>query len=214
MEGVGRKLIGLVGSGGLLCCLAGAALAAETGSAAAQRDNRIEKRIETRIERDRQLRQHAIEVQVNDGMATLTGTVPSEAARARAERLARVKGVTEVDNQIQVRTQAEGNDLTPGATGPGTGVPPGNGEATENGEAAEPSGARIRRTEERTETEVETVPAQPRAKDQPLPRTETPDAGTPDAAVPRTTPAEPSLPPEPVPPAQPAEPGTTDPGFE
>jgi osmotically-inducible protein OsmY len=49
-----------------------------------------------------------IDVDVNGGVATLTGTVPTEADRAKAATLANVKGIARVDNKILV-------DL-PGAT--------------------------------------------------------------------------------------------------
>jgi osmotically-inducible protein OsmY len=66
-------------------------------------DNRLEDRIEDRIERDKRLKQRDIDVDVDDsGVVRLQGSVPTAAERARAERLARVKGVSRVDNEINV----------------------------------------------------------------------------------------------------------------
>src|SRR4029453_6296776 len=67
-------------------------------------DNQIEKRIHT----DATLKKYNIDVDVRGGVAKLTGTVPTEADRAKAAKLANVKGIARVDNKIVV-------DL-PGAT--------------------------------------------------------------------------------------------------
>jgi len=47
-------------------------------------------------------------VAVNDGVVTLTGTVETAAQRDRAGRLAKVTGITRVDNQIAVDKSARG----------------------------------------------------------------------------------------------------------
>jgi hyperosmotically inducible protein len=65
-------------------------------------DNRVEERIEARISHDAKMKGHDIKVDVDDGVATLKGKVPDQAHKARAERLARVAGVTKVDNKIDV----------------------------------------------------------------------------------------------------------------
>jgi osmotically-inducible protein OsmY len=77
------------------------------GTAAAS-DKVLDSRIEQRIHSDATLKKHHIDVSVDAGVATLTGTVPTEADRVKATRLATVKGIARVDNKITV-------DL-PGAT--------------------------------------------------------------------------------------------------
>ena len=81
------------------------------GTAAAS-DKVLDSRIEQRIHSDAMLKKHHIDVSVDKGVATLTGTVPTEAERVKATRLATIKGIARVDNKIIV-------DL-PGATSTGT----------------------------------------------------------------------------------------------
>ena len=69
---------------------------------------KIDKRIH-----DSSLKKFDIKVMVNDGVATLTGTVGTEADRRRAAQLATVDGVSRVDNQIIV-------DLNAGTAAKGT----------------------------------------------------------------------------------------------
>ena len=65
-------------------------------------DKAIDKRIEHRLNANASLKRHNIKVAVDGGVATLKGTVATEAEKARAEQLAMVTGVTRVDNQISV----------------------------------------------------------------------------------------------------------------
>jgi hyperosmotically inducible protein len=65
-------------------------------------DHAIDKRIEQRLNANASLKPHHIKVSVDGGVATLTGTVATDAQKARAEQLAMVTGVTRVDNQISV----------------------------------------------------------------------------------------------------------------
>jgi osmotically-inducible protein OsmY len=52
---------------------------------------------------DPEVKSRNVDVDVRDGVATLSGVVDSEAARAEAEDLARsVDGVTQVVNELQV----------------------------------------------------------------------------------------------------------------
>jgi osmotically-inducible protein OsmY len=69
-------------------------------------DKTIDKRIEQRVNADASLKNFHLKVSVDDGIATLTGAVATEAQRARAESLANVRGVTRVDNQIVVDAYA------------------------------------------------------------------------------------------------------------
>jgi hyperosmotically inducible periplasmic protein len=72
----------------------------------ASADSTLDKRIETRIHNDASLKKYTIHVSVDHGVATLTGTVPTEADRAKATRAATVPGVSRVDNQLIVDLSA------------------------------------------------------------------------------------------------------------
>ena len=97
---------------GLVC---GIALAAGPVSATAAlpqaaavktSDNTLTQRIETRVRQDAALKKHDVKVTVDAGVATLTGTVASAAEKTRAAQLARVTGITRVDNQLVVNRSA------------------------------------------------------------------------------------------------------------
>jgi len=65
-------------------------------------EQRIDKQIETRLRNDPDLKGSRIKVEVEQGLATLKGTVDDGAARARAEHLAYVDGVTHVADWLLV----------------------------------------------------------------------------------------------------------------
>lgn len=65
-------------------------------------DSTVQANIEKRLSADPKIAALGITVSVLDGKATLTGTVDSRAMKDRIERLARIKGVKSVDNQIAV----------------------------------------------------------------------------------------------------------------
>jgi osmotically-inducible protein OsmY len=69
-------------------------------------DSAIDKRIEARLNANASLKPYHIKASVDGGVATLTGTVATEAQKARAAQLAMVTGVTRVDNQITVDPNA------------------------------------------------------------------------------------------------------------
>lgn len=72
-------------------------------AAPAAAENKLENRIEHRIEKDKQLKDHKIGVDVDDaGIVTLKGTVSTGGEKLRAEDLARVKGVSKIENDIAV----------------------------------------------------------------------------------------------------------------
>jgi osmotically-inducible protein OsmY len=68
-------------------------------------DSTLDKRIEKRIH-DSSLRKYNIKVSVANGVAMLTGTVPTEADRRKAAQLATMPGVARVDNQLVVDLDA------------------------------------------------------------------------------------------------------------
>jgi len=64
--------------------------------------SKLSQAIEARVHQDAALAKHEVKVSVRDGVATLTGTVATNAQKLRAARLASVKGIARVDNQIVV----------------------------------------------------------------------------------------------------------------
>ena len=64
----------------------------------------IEIDINSRLQSDESLRPYTIEVRVAEGTATLSGSLPDDDLRRRAEKLARtVNGVQSVNNEITIR---------------------------------------------------------------------------------------------------------------
>ena len=89
-----------VAMSGLTAVSVGAA-APQAGTAAAS-DKVLDSRIEQRIHSDSSLKRHNIDVSVDGGVATLTGTVATDSERAKAKQLATIKGIARVDNKIVV----------------------------------------------------------------------------------------------------------------
>ena len=65
-------------------------------------DKTLEDRIDYNLETNAVVRKYNLDVKVDKGVATLTGDVANAAQKAEAERLAKVNGVTKVDNRIQI----------------------------------------------------------------------------------------------------------------
>lgn len=100
------KLIGIAAVGVLLTVPAGAfaqpALAAQTQPS----DQELSNRIAQAISDDKTLSADAIKVSVTAGVVSLTGMVGKDADRARAEKLARIPGVSRVENKLKSREKA------------------------------------------------------------------------------------------------------------
>jgi len=58
--------------------------------------------IQARLQKDADLKNNRLEVTVDNGIATLKGTVDTDAEKARAAQLAMIKGVVGVQNQLDV----------------------------------------------------------------------------------------------------------------
>jgi len=71
-------------------------------AAAAADDKTLEHRIDYNLETNAVVRKYNLDVKVEKGIATLTGDVATAAQKSEAERLAKVSGVTRVDNKIQI----------------------------------------------------------------------------------------------------------------
>ncbi|MEP6915175.1 MAG: BON domain-containing protein [Acidobacteriota bacterium] len=69
-------------------------------------DQQLSSIIATKIANDSTLGADAIKVDVNAGVVTLNGMVAKDADKARAEQMARVAGVTRVDNKLKSREKA------------------------------------------------------------------------------------------------------------
>jgi hyperosmotically inducible periplasmic protein len=86
------------------------AAAPQKTTAAKPSEKSIDARITQRMKADPTLKKYNIHVSVDGGVAKLTGTVATEADRSKAGTLAKVDGITSVDNQLVV-------DLSAGTTG-------------------------------------------------------------------------------------------------
>ena len=69
-------------------------------------DQELSNLVAKAISDDKTLSADAIKVSVNGGVVTLTGMVGKDADRARAEQLARVPGVSRVENNLKSREKA------------------------------------------------------------------------------------------------------------
>ena len=78
------------------------ALFATSGTALAASDDTITQQVRIRLAGDAQLKDARLAVSVLNGVVRLTGTVRTSAAIARATKLAHVKGVRAVQNQLTI----------------------------------------------------------------------------------------------------------------
>jgi hyperosmotically inducible protein len=81
---------------------------AQASTATKVDDGTIKTRVETRLKSAASLKKDTIDVAVENGVVTLTGTVHSEAQSLRAAQLAKVAGVTKVENKLDVDSKTEG----------------------------------------------------------------------------------------------------------
>lgn len=71
-------------------------------------DDQIYDRVRQRLAEDRDVKGGGIDVEVKSGVVTLRGKVREEKQKLKAERITRkVKGVTQVINQLQVELGAQ-----------------------------------------------------------------------------------------------------------
>jgi len=92
----------------LLVAMAASAEPEKTPPAvASEADGKIATEIEHRLSRDPDVNATAVELDVRGGVVTLTGRVPSENAKQRAEAIAsKVDGVSRVRNMLSAGTAA------------------------------------------------------------------------------------------------------------
>jgi len=109
---------------GSVVCAAALIVGVTPGSAAPQATttaggpsaSALDSRISQRLKADPTLKKYNIKVQVDGSVATLSGTVPTEADRSKAGELAKVNGISRVNNQIVVDLDA-GQKGTSGVAG-------------------------------------------------------------------------------------------------
>lgn len=95
---------GLVGALLLAAPARVASAGEQTATPAVQKveDSTLESRIEASLEKDAALKARDVDVDVAGGIATLKGTVRTAGEKTRAAKLATIKGVTEVRNDLVV----------------------------------------------------------------------------------------------------------------
>ena len=82
-----------------------APMRAATPQATASADHNLDERIEKQLSNST-LKKYDVKVSVTNGVATLTGTVATEADRRKATQLATIPGISRVDNQLIVDLSA------------------------------------------------------------------------------------------------------------
>jgi osmotically-inducible protein OsmY len=103
----GRALAVMIGFTAVMVAGWNALLWAQASPATQQSANtaqQIQADIQTKLQRDADLRDNHIDVRVVNDVATLKGIVDSDAERAKAVRLAAVGGVKVVDDQLKVQS--------------------------------------------------------------------------------------------------------------
>ena len=100
-----RAMMAALALAALVSAPAGAS--AQTATAAKVDDSTIKTRVETKLKNAGSLKDDTIVVSVDNGVVTLTGTVHSEAQSVRARQLAKVAGVTSVENKLDVDSKTE-----------------------------------------------------------------------------------------------------------
>lgn len=120
-------LRGLLALGLMTAVAAPTVEAKSTGASTQASSGTIEKRVSKRLRADHRLAKQDINVSVDEsGEAKLTGTVNSKAAKDRAgEITGGVKGVKQVDNQLEIRSKSSGQEQ---------GAPEDDGEQDQAGE--------------------------------------------------------------------------------
>lgn len=96
-----------MGRAALVLLLAGATV--EVGSARMQKsaDEALKERVEYRLDTSAMVRKYDIKVKAVGSKVTLAGEVATAAQKAEAARIAKVTGVTDVDNLITVDVKAD-----------------------------------------------------------------------------------------------------------
>jgi hypothetical protein len=211
---------------GLALCVSGAAWAQSSSSGADQesgqsaQDAKLQKKIDQRLQHDARLKKDNLDATVSKGTVTLTGQVSSTAEKDRAEHLAHTKGVTDVDNQIEVRSASESSagqgggaseQASPSEQQPQQAQPEEQGAQGQQGQQGQQQAPKVEekstKVEERTETHVERKPSgSSESQGTPSGSSESQGASKPSSNAPSDESAAPRAPQKPTPPAEPMPP--------
>ncbi|HEY8055440.1 MAG TPA: BON domain-containing protein [Terriglobales bacterium] len=103
-----RRLIAMVAAASLPVFMA-----ACNSSSASNQDQALNQQVQAKLDADTALQGDGIKANTENAVVTLTGNVPTEAARVAAAQDAQVPGVTQVNNEIATRTAAAGATAAP-----------------------------------------------------------------------------------------------------
>jgi len=85
-------------------------------------DQDMARELQAKIAADSQLKGQAVNVEVKNGQATITGIVGTDESKKKAAKLAKtVSGITDVDNKLQVKSEDEKSKESGAGAAPGTG---------------------------------------------------------------------------------------------
>jgi len=88
-------------------------MAACNSSSASNQDQALNQQVQAKLDADTALQGDGVKANTENAVVTLTGNVPTEAARVAAAQDAQVPGVTQVNNEIATRTAAAGATAAP-----------------------------------------------------------------------------------------------------
>src|SRR5690348_5423472 len=75
-------------------------------SAASNQDQALNQQVQAKLDADTALQGDGVKASTENAVVTLTGSVPTEAARVAAAKDAQVPGITQVNNEIATRVAA------------------------------------------------------------------------------------------------------------
>jgi len=102
-----RVLTRCCGLSGFLILSASLFLAPKAAAQTKVSDDALRDRIEHRLQTDPSVRKYDVRVKVDDGDVKLTGTVATDEQKKDAERIAKLAGVDDIDNDIEVDKDAD-----------------------------------------------------------------------------------------------------------
>jgi len=95
--------VSLATAGLILMGTSSMAVADDSSSGAEDKEERQEQQIRAQLDKAPDLKNNRIDVDVDDGIAVLEGTVDSAREKKEAQKLAHVGGILGVNNRLEVR---------------------------------------------------------------------------------------------------------------
>ena len=95
--------VSLATAGLILMGTSSMAVADDSSSGAEDKEERQEQQIRAQLDKAPDLKNNHIDVDVDDGIAVLEGTVDSAREKKEAQKLAHVGGILGVNNRLEVR---------------------------------------------------------------------------------------------------------------